>query len=170
MTLEEQLVRALKSLSPVHMQVEAMTVKSVDEDSLTCVVTPLDDGAEIQDVRLKAAIDGVKDGIVQIPAVNSSVLVARIGNTTENRFVVAFSSVDKVVINGGSNGGLINIQTLVDNLNKSNELLAAIKMSFDSWTPAPGDGGSALKLLYDTNAAGKTTGDFSDMEDDKVLH
>lgn len=165
---EEKLIGFFKSIGKKPMTVEPATVKSVDSDKLTCVVELMDE-TEIPDVRLKAAIDNVKDGIVQIPKIDSTVLVARIGESSQ-RFVVAVSEVEETLFNGGNNGGLINIQTLIEGLNKTNEVVNAIKDSLLNWTPVASDGGAALQLFANTQLSGKETGDFSSMEDIKVKH
>lgn len=165
----EELIRTLRDMFKAPVVIEPGTVVSVNEDDLTCVVNPTD-GPQIFDVRLKAAIDGVKDGVVQIPTLNSTVLIAMIGNEANTRFIIAFGSVSKIVINGGSKGGLINIQTLIEQLNKTNEVVNAIKNSLTGWTPMPNDGGAALKTYATSQIGSKATGDFSNMEDNKVLH
>jgi hypothetical protein len=165
----EKLIELLKTLGKTPVVVEPATVKSVDTDNLTCVVE-LADETEIPDVRLKAAIDGVKDGMVQIPKVDSTVLVGTIGNKVSVRFVLLFSEVEETLFNNGENGGLINIETLITELNKTNELVNALKESLTGFTPVPNDGGNALKLYATTQTAGKATGDFSSMEDEKVKH
>lgn len=166
---EEKLINTLRDMGKTPMIIEPATVKSVDTDKLSCVVE-LANETEIPDVRLKAAIDNVKDGIVQIPKVNSTVLVGMIGNKISTRFIVMVSEVEETLINGGENGGLINIQTLIEQLNKTNEVVNAIKDSLTGWTPVANDGGAALKTYASTQLAGKTTGDFSSMEDTKVKH
>lgn len=172
---QENLVRAWKNMVKVPIIVEACIVNEVDDEALTCTVTPVTDGPEIFDVRLKASIAEIgeliiSDGLVQIPTVGSTVLVALIGNDQATRFVIAFSEVEKVVFYGGLKGGLINIQTLVDELNKTNEVVQALKDSLTGWTPVPNDGGAALKTYASGQLAGKAVGDFSDMEDENVLH
>lgn len=166
---EEKLIERLRALGKVPMIIEPATVKSVDAEKLTCVVE-LSDETEISDVRLKAAIDNVKDGLVQIPVVGSTVLVGSIGNKVGVRAVIMFSQVSEVLINNGDNGGLINIQTLITELNKTNEVVNAIKDSLLNWTPVPNDGGSALQVYANTQLAGKATGEFDNMEDTKVKH
>ena len=166
---EEELIRKLRELSKAPLILEPATVTSVNEEELTCVVELMNE-TEIPDVRLKSAIDLNTDGLVQIPQTGSTVLVATIGNNITTRFVVAFSAVEKVMFYGGSNGGLINIQTLIENLNKTNEVVNAIKDSLLNWVVTSGDGGAALKTFASTQLTGKTTGDFSSMEDVKVLH
>lgn len=166
---EEELLRKLRELSKQVITIEPATVKSVNESELSCVVELLDD-TEIPDVRLKSAIDGITDGLVQIPSVDSKVLVATIGDNIGNRFVLAFGEVEKVFFFGGSNGGLINIQTLKENLDKTNAVVNAIKDSLLNWAPVANDGGAALKTFATTAIGTKQTGEFDSMEDEKVKH
>lgn len=151
------------------VQCEPGVVKSVDEEKLTCVVTLLDQ-TEIMDVRLKAAVDEVTEGLVQIPAVGSSVLVALIGNKIENRFVMLYSNVVKVSFYGGENGGLVNWPDVKAELDKTNAVVNALVQSLTGWTPVPNDGGSALKIYATTQIGALQVGDFDDKEDLKVLH
>lgn len=166
---DEKLIQKLKELAKIPMILEPATVVSVDTNNLTCVVE-LADETEIADVRLKAGIDDVKDGLVQIPVVGSAVLVGCIGNKVSVRCVIMFSQVSEILINGGEKGGLINIQTLITELNKTNAVVNAIKDSLLNWTPVPNDGGSALQVYANTQLAGKSTGEFDEMEDVKVKH
>lgn len=145
------------------------TVVDVDTIELTCTVQPVD-GPLLYGVRLKAAVNEVTDGMVQIPSVDSSVLCGLIGNDDNTCFVLAVDKVDGVLFNGGLNGGLINIQTLITNLNKTNQLVTAIKAALTGWTPVAGDGGAALKAFATAQIGSNVVGDFTAMEDTKVKH
>lgn len=167
----EKLVQAMKQLFKAPVTVQIARVIAVDELAMTCDVILLENSeVTISDVRLKAAIDNGTDGVVQIPFLLSTVLIGMIGNDDNTYFVLAVSDVSKVVMFGGYNGGLINIQTLITELNKTNDLLNAIKDSLANWTPVASDGGAALKTYAAGQMAGKVTGDFSLMEDVKVVH
>ena len=140
----EELIRKLRELNRAPMTVEPAVVKSVDLDNLTCVVELLNE-TEIPDVRLKAAVDEIpgvttKDGLVQIPVVESTVLVAMIGNESATRFVLAFSDVDEVVMFSGAFGGLIKVTSLVTKLNNlENKVNALITWGLTVSPPfAPG--------------------------------
>ena len=119
----EELLRKLKELNRAPMTIEPGIVKlgSIDLTNLTCTVVLLND-TEIPDVRLKAAVDEIpdlntKDGLVQIPVEESTVLVAMIGNDSATRFILAFSKVQEVLMYDGLNGGLIKVVSLVTKLN-----------------------------------------------------
>lgn len=127
---EEKLIRGLRGLLKVSAIVETATVISVDAEGLSCDVQ-LADETDIPDVRLKAALDNIKDGIVELPKVDSTVLVCLIGNDKQTRFVIACSEVEQVVMFNGANGGVVKIQPLVGRMNaiedKLNDLIGKFK-------------------------------------------
>ncbi len=83
----------VKRLMPI--QVFPAVVKEVDEDLRTCTVR-INDNVDFEDVRLYAVIDDSLSGFCLIPAIDSTVLVARIANGNDLH-VVSFSEVDKVL-------------------------------------------------------------------------
>lgn len=83
------------------MQVFPAVVSAVDEKARTCKVKIVDN-VEYEDVRLYAVVDDSLKGFCLIPAVDSMVLVGRIGNGNE-LCVVSFSEVDKVLGTIGDN-------------------------------------------------------------------
>jgi hypothetical protein len=70
-------------------------VKAVNSTALTCDVEG-PDSLEVFDVRLRAALDGDDRGIIMLPKVGSSVLVAPLGNT--DHYVAMWSEVDSVAV------------------------------------------------------------------------
>jgi hypothetical protein len=152
--------------------IEVATVKSVDEASNTCVVTLMND-TEIPDVRLKAAIDEVTDGIVQMPAVNSSVLVATIGGNNAMRFVIAFSQVTKIVMFGGEKGPIVIWDgKLKPQLDKVKQVLTAfLNVATGAPITEPGNGApSAFQQALASAFAGMDAPDFDDLTDTKITH
>jgi len=168
---EEKLIASLRSLGKVPMIIEPATVKSVDLAKLTCVVE-LPDETEIPDVRLKAAIDNVKDGLVQIPAVNSTVLVGLIGNKVSTRCVVMVSVVDEVLFFDGTNGGLVKWPSAKGQLDKVKDYLTAINNVLNGAPIAEPGGGapSALQTSLKTAVSGIGMPDFANLENTKVKH
>lgn len=79
----------------IPVQVFPAVVSEVDETARTCKVK-VNDNVEYEDVRLYAVVDDSLKGFCLIPAVDSMVLVGRIGNGNE-LYVVSFSEVDKVL-------------------------------------------------------------------------
>lgn len=167
----EELILRLKQLLMQPACVFPANVVSVDETALTCVVQTLNDDAPMSDVRLKAAIDNVTDGIVEIPVVGSTVLVCLIGNDENTAFVVKCSSVSKVVMFGGSKGGLINIGDLVSKINAIENKLNSVINTFNTHVHSGVTTGPGSSAVTPTTVAGTLTPtNRTDIEDVKVTH
>jgi len=127
-------------------------VKSVDETKRTCTIT-IDD-VDYPDVLLQGG-PGLANGFVQIPAVGSQVKISFQNQT--NAFISTYSGLSKVLIdvdlvqfNGGSNDGLVLVNSLVTKLNNLEQDLNNLKTAFSSWVVSPTDGGAALKAITAT--------------------
>ena len=148
---------------------------NVDETARTCDLEPIEDEAPRAGIRLQSVIDGTT-GFVLIPKEGSFIAVTFFDKRTG--FVSLTSEIEKILIdtdlvqfNGGSNGGLININDLVTQMNKAQNDLNALKSALSGWIPVPNDGGAALKVaLANFIAATLTPTLATDMEDDKITH
>lgn len=79
---------------------------------------------------------------------------------------------DKVIINDGSNKGMVNVEQMTQRFNNIEQDINALKKIFaTTWKPVPKDGGGALKALAET-WGGKPLVEtkVSDTEDTKALH
>ena len=111
-----------------------------------------------------------------IPKEDSFIVASFFDRTTG--FVSLTSELEKILIdtdlvqyNGGNNGGMINIDDLVGQLNKVEDDLNALKSALSGWIPVPNDGGAALKVALANFIADTLTPTLAtDMEDDKVTH
>lgn len=148
---------------------------NVDEVARTCDLEPIEANAPRAGIRLQAAESGTT-GIVLIPKEGSFIVASFFDKTTG--FVSLTSELEKILIdtdlvqyNGGTNGGLININDLVSQLNKVENDLNSLKTALSGWIPVPNDGGAALKVALTNFIAGTLTPTLNtDMEDDKVTH
>ena len=168
---QEKLRKLFKDLYTGQINTFEATVISRDDENLTVDIEPLED-AELFDVRLKAAIDQVKDGVVEYPASGSTVLVGVIRNNPETCFILKTSEVEKIEINGGDNGGLVIWPDTKAELEKNNEILQGL-LDILTGTPInePGNGApSALQAALSVALAGKQVGDFDNKENEKVTH
>jgi hypothetical protein len=127
-------------------------VKSVDETKRTCVITI--DGVDYSDVFLQGSMTLTK-GLVQIPKVGSQVKISFVSQTSA--FVSVFGELTKILIdvdlvqfNGGTNDGLVKVNSDVTQLNKIEDDLNALKQAFSTWAVVPQDGGAALKTATAT--------------------
>jgi hypothetical protein len=168
----EDLRQQLKELTKAPIMVFPATVNTVNTDNYTIDVTPIG-GTDVYDVRLKAGIDSIKDGIVEIPTQGSTVLIGLIGNDKKTAFVVKASQVDQTIINGGNNGGIPVSSKIQVNLDQINDYLIALKDAVHAGLNAVGEGsaasGSAASAAFDLAMTGQSI-DFENMEDTKITH
>lgn len=170
MKVDAEIIDRLKELTKTPMIIFPAVVDVVHMETFTCTVTPFED-AQLFDVRLKAGVENISEGIVEIPAEESNVLVAIIGNDTNEAFVVKCSNVKEVLFYGGENGGLIKVGELVQQLEKITAFLDTLKTSFKSPPPiTPADGGLAYFQYMDLLISNLPTGDYSNIENPKVKH
>lgn len=155
---------------------------NVDEDKRVCDFEPIDDLATREGVRLQSVISESK-GFVLIPKEGSNIVVSFFDSSLG--FVSLTSELNKIIwdvdltqINGGKNGGLINIQPLIDKINQLENALNSHIIIFNSHihittatvaaTPTPG--------LIAPTTPGDTTNTIapitlkSDLEDTKFTH
>ena len=159
-----------KICQPKGLRLYFAEIVSIQDDT-TCTVK-LEDDLQLSDVRLRSVVNSEKSGIVITPAVGSVVLVADLsGGKLSSMAVIMYSEIDKIEINGGKNGGLINIEDLVSHINTIEDDINTLKTAMSGWTPTPQDGGAALKGAV-TSWAGQsiTKTKKSDIEDDKIKH
>lgn len=168
MTAEEQIRRAIKKIAgerkPIIIPAK---IKDVNEQQRTCTVEF--EGIELTDVRLTA--DKNSDSYI-LPVKNTYVLLAFIENSETDAIVIAYSEIEKIVINNGKNGGLIKIKELEKELKKINSILQAMmNVIKGSAIPEPGNGSpSAFQTALKGALAGKILPDYSKIENKKILH
>lgn len=168
-----------------EVYIMACSVDSVDLDSRTCNCTAIDGEAvtEVPGVQLMAEVD---DGILYVPAIGSTVLVvyskrnvpyiALYSELSAIYYVVGNSSVDitngRIKLNDGSFGGLTKTPELRSQLEKTNDLLSQILNIINgSVITEPGNGApSALQAALKAAVSGFGLGDYSKIENDKIIH
>jgi hypothetical protein len=94
----EAFEKAVRSLTKTPEQTMTGKVKEVNVNNFTCDVVPDDGGAPLFDVRLQAMIDTNDKGIVILPKLNTSVIIAQIGNDDNQWFVVQYTEIDKILV------------------------------------------------------------------------
>ena len=136
MTIKEIIEQVSKGDEELYSIVA--TVDEVDESARTCTCTPINDGAQLFNVTLQAA-RSASTGLVQIPKVNSQVVVTFLSKDTA--FVSLFVEVDKVLLNcdeitlnDGGNGGLIIIADLISKINALENAHNGLVQSFNLHT------------------------------------
>jgi hypothetical protein len=165
------------------------TVESVDKQAGTLVA--IGDRNEVDHyytVRLLAALDHPARGLRAYPKVGSRVVLSTLYGIEEMTFVSQMSDIEEwelrldnnvslhltpagqVQLNGDGFGGLMKVQELQAQLNKTNAVVQALQTTLTTWVPTPGDGGAKLKLAVTAALAGKVVGNFSSLENPNVKH
>ena len=116
--------------------------------------------------------------LLVVPAVGAWAVVASIENNEYLNIVVSVSAVQKIVvkadmltINGGTLGGIVNVETLISELKAIKDDLNMLKSKFQSWKVVPNDGGGALKTaIAGWSAVKLRPTDRDALVDDKITH
>lgn len=152
------------------------SVTSVDEAERTCNASPISSDEEDNDIENINLMAEQNDGMYLVPKIGSTIVVSV--SKKDTPFAILFSELDKVKMNAdtvielqdGSFGGLTKTEELKTQLDKLNAQLQAVISTLTNWTPAPGDGGTALKTAFAIAITGKVEGNFSNIENIKVTH
>ena len=146
------------------------TIAAVDENSKTCNID--DDGFMMYGIRLQSVTNAAA-GILKVPKIGAQALAVKIEDG-DGFMLLDCAEYDKIIFNGGTNGGLINIQSLVNKINAIENDLNSLKTVFKTtWIPptlSP-DSGAALKAAAAT-WAGQTISKTQpkDLEDKTITH
>ncbi|MBR1922135.1 MAG: hypothetical protein IJ838_00075 [Paludibacteraceae bacterium] len=187
MNIYSQIAQTIRNIAGVKVggaTIFPAVVKQVNGAVCTITIGDLD----ISDVRLRAVINNDQDQILRIPKANSQVLVADMSGGEFRELVVIEQSqtekIDltigqttlviedgKITINGGNNGGLINIGDLTKQINTIERDINSLKTIVSDWTPVAQDGGAALKTAVTTWASQSLTEtQNSNYEDTNIKH
>jgi hypothetical protein len=160
----------------VPNQVVLAKVENVDAEGYACEVS-IEGRPNRLKVRIRSVIDGSQEGVLILPKVGSFVLVGLINNNPNSNYIVSFSEVDDIwlqsptiKLNGDANGGLVQIEYLLERLNSLEDILADLILKYDAHThPVPKPAGpTGLPAVLSAQAPGKTV--RADLENDKVTH
>lgn len=169
MNLREAIVKIIEdSEGKKEIYSKICRVVSVDKEENTLEAEPIDGDANILDVRI-GVNNGQDNEFLVYPSINSNVLITFINKN--EAFVSSVSQVEEVVFNGGKNGGLININTLIAELQKNTAILTQIKAVVSAPIIETGNGSpSALGAALNSALSSLETGVFTNMEDEKFKH
>lgn len=129
---------------------------SVDKTEMTCEVSFGDEDSVVASL----VCGDKKKGIVQVPKVGSNVVVMFYSPTIA--FVVMVDEVDEILINGGENGGLVNVEELKSWMSNVESDLSTLKTLLS--TSAVAGNGAALGIVF--NPVTKNT----EIEDKTIKH
>lgn len=144
-------------------------VTAVDGD---CCTVKLEGGLELTEVRLTAVSDGEEGKWLASPKVGSKVLVTDLdGGALSSLAVVGYTHIERldatvkqIELNGGENGGLVNVGKLKEWMQNVEGDLATLQGLLAS-SPIAGNGAPAA-----ISFTPKTKSVSTSIEDDKITH
>lgn len=121
-----------------------------------------------------------------VPKVDTTAAIVLLEGGANTPYFVGFSEVestellvgdssvlvesDKITFNGGENKGMVLVEKLIDRLNDIENDINDLKTAFSGWTPAPQDGGAALKGAVSSWSGSRLTpSQVSDIENEKIV-
>ena len=84
-------------------------------DGVTC--TCRFDDLEVSDIRLRASLSDKDKQMLVVPKVNSAVIIGSLSGDLSQAVVLQVDEIERIEINGGKLGGLINIEDLTAKIN-----------------------------------------------------
>lgn len=175
------------------------TVDEVDKTARTIDCTPINEGAPLLGVNLQAnqeadfglclfpekgsyvVVGFVADGAAGVVLLTEKIESAEIviadtsavldadGCRINTANMSAHINKEDIIFNGGSLGGLVKIEDLTKRLNLIENDINKLKTAMSGWTPAPQDGGAALKSAAASWAGAQlTTTKRGDYENTKI--
>ena len=115
MTQEERLIRNLQAaVGPAPISVYQGIVVSVEETTCTVRFGNMD----VAGVRLRASEASDDAQLLIVPRKDTAVIVGSLSGDLSQLAVLSVDAVDRIEINGGKLGGLINIKDLTDKINE----------------------------------------------------
>lgn len=172
MTVTDEQVRATlvdfiaKHITVCFVGIISDTSKATSEGTVSVKYNGLDFTARLQAVSGKA-----NSGILPVPATGSEVFCVSEGNSDNAFVIVACSDLEKIIINGGTLGGLVKLQELKENLDSLKQYVEAMNnalpSAFNSVGASTAANGAMGATSYQSAMAGKTI-QLKDMENTKI--
>lgn len=131
MAANDDILRALYAAYRIPDEVFSIraTVASLDLVNLTCDCEPLNEGADILNVKL---IADKTSGFVVIPTIGSIVYVSFL--SPDDGYISMFSHIDMIKLNGNNYGGLVKVDDLVTKLNNLENLVNDLIVKYNAHT------------------------------------
>lgn len=168
-----EMIREIAGSRQIYSLVGKVT--KVDASAYTCEVEPIGGEALLKDVRIKADLN-TGTGLAIIPRKGTNAVVGFLDK--DAAFLILVTDIerielqsDNIVINSGTNAGLVKVKELTAKLNALEKDINNLKQAFTSWVTAPNDGGAALKAAA-TTWAGQMLDETKqkEIENDKIKH
>ena len=167
MTQEERLRRNLReAVGPAPITVYQGIVVSVED--ITCTVRF--GNMDVAGVRLRASEAGNDSQMLIVPRKDTAVIVGSLSGDLSQLVVLSVDAVERIEINGGNLGGLINIEALTAKINALVEAFNAHTHIIPTGAIQCGERLSVGPVTVPAVTGEAELLDKNDYEDDKITH
>ncbi len=167
MTLEQRLIRNIKAAAgPQQLAVYQGEVVSVDGE--TCTVKFA--SQRVEGVRLRASLAEVEEQLLVVPKVGSAVVVGSLSGDLAELVVLVVDEIERIEINGGKLGGLVNIEPLVNGLNDLVDAFNEHTHTIPIGAVVCGEYPNGAPVNVPTTTGRATKFDRDELEDETVKH
>lgn len=167
MTQEERLRRNLReAVGPAPITVYQGIVVSVED--ITCTVRF--GNMDVAGVRLRASEAGNDSQMLIVPRKDTAVIVGSLSGDLSQLVVLSVDAVERIEINGGNLGGLINIEALTAKINALVEAFNAHTHIIPTGAIQCGESPSVGPVTVPAVTGKAERLDKNDYEDDKITH
>ena len=167
MTPEQRLIRNIKAAAgPQQLAVYQGEVVAVDGE--TCTVEFA--SQRVDGVRLRASLAEVEEQLLVVPKVGSAVVVGSLSGDLAELVVLVVDEIERIEINGGKLGGLVNIEPLVDKLNELVRSFNAHTHTIPSGGVVCGEYPNAAPVSVPKTAGSAQEFSRGDFEDETIKH
>ncbi len=125
-----------------------------------------DDMSAKVNLNVKGSINVYSEGETNIKAIDGSVNITTNKDVTITADKTITLLSEKTILNKGDEA-MVRGNVLEAELNKTNEVVNAIKDALQQWVPKPQDGGAALKIKVMQTMSGKMTGEYDKIKSEK---
>lgn len=147
------------------------SVTAVDETDLSVTVIQSDTGTTLHFVRLVPAMGVMANSVVCIPKVGSLCLVGLIGNMPSANYMIMCQQCEKIILNGGTFGGVVKVEELKAQMEKDSKILQALLDVINGATiNQPPNTPSVLQAALKSVMGNLRKGDYANIENKNVEH
>jgi hypothetical protein len=142
-----------------------------DVEATSCKVAPISGGEDIPGVKYVVE----ESGVTYTPKEGALVLVAidRINKIQCKYYLIMcnkYTSI-QIAVDGASNlYSMAKTELLIEELNKTNAVVNALKNVLLNFAPVAGDGGAALKTFATTQVGALAVGSYAAIKNENVKH
>lgn len=167
MTAEQRLLRNLReAVGPAPISVYQGIVVSVED--ITCTVRFGE--MEVSGIRLRASEADQNAQLLIVPKTGSAVIVGSLSGDLTQLAVLSVDAIERIEINGGQLGGLINIDSLTEKINALVDAFNSHTHTIPSGAVVCGEFPSVNPVTVPAVAVKASQLNKKDYEDETVKH